>query len=72
MPGYPRRRKSKVTPEQRAHKYQCRHGHIRIEKEFLKTLPECPACDQAGQKSLLQYIGKYTIPKTQLKKSKFK
>lgn len=68
------RRYKKATPteEQRAHKYQCPNRHIRIEKTRLREpLPMCPACEQEGRKVAFRYVGKFTIPKNQLKKSKF-
>ncbi|MFB5269934.1 hypothetical protein ACE41H_24565 [Paenibacillus enshidis] len=70
---YKRKKKPKPPkPEQRAYKYRCLYGHIRIEKEALgRPLPHCPACSQAGRTSPFKYVGKYTIPKDQLKKSKF-
>lgn len=74
MSVYKRKQKAKPpTSAQRAYKYRCLYGHIRIEKESLgRPLPQCPACQQAGRTSTFKYIGKFTIPKDQLKKSKFK
>lgn len=67
-----KRKKERPDPKQRAHKYQCWKGHIRIEKERLKEpLPICPACEQDGRREVFRYIGRYTIPKNQVKKSKF-
>lgn len=66
----PKRRKP--LPQQRAYKYCCPWGHIRIEKDRLGTpLPNCPACEKAGQVVLFRYVGPYRIPLNQLKKSKF-
>lgn len=66
------KKRTKVTAEQKAYKYQCSKGHIRIEKEALgRSLPNCPACEKDGQANRFRYIGRYTIAKDQLKKSKF-
>ncbi|OMD08203.1 hypothetical protein [Paenibacillus odorifer] len=67
-----KKKRNKPTAAQRAYKYQCAKEHIRIEKEPLdRSLPNCPACEQAGQAVSFRYVGRYTIPKDQLKKSKF-
>jgi len=66
-------KRTPILPEQRAYKYQCREKHIRIEKQQLeRPFPNCPACEKAGQANPFKYIGKFTIPRNQLKKSKFK
>lgn len=67
-----RKKRKKPTAEQRAYKYQCAKGHIRIEKQPLgRSLPNCPACEQVGQAVSFRYVGRYSIPKDQLKKSRF-
>lgn len=59
--------------EQRAYKYHCSQGHLRIKKQPLgRPLPNCPACEKAGEAVPFKYVGRYTIPLDQLKKSKFK
>ncbi|MMZ53853.1 hypothetical protein D1872_156580 [compost metagenome] len=73
MTTFSRKKKRKPDPEQRAYKYSCSQGHIRIEKQALKNpLPNCPACEQDGRINPFKYISKYTIPRDQMKKSKFK
>jgi len=66
----PRFKKSyKADPEQRAFKYKCLSGHIRIERVKLPSLlPICLACEKEGRQNRFSYIGRYTIPKSQLKK----
>jgi len=56
------------TKGRNAHKYECLKGHIRIEKEKLQGRVLCAACEQEGKENAFRYMGKYTIPKSQIKK----
>lgn len=59
------------NPDLKAHKYICLSGHIRIEKKKLDGDTVCQACINEGKKHIFRYVGGYTIPRSQAKKSRF-
>lgn len=59
------------NPALRAYKYKCSAGHIRIEKEDKFQGTSCPACLSEGKNNTFKFVGKYTLSRSQAKKSRF-
>lgn len=65
------RSKDAKDPALRAYKYVCPAGHIRIEKENIFEGTQCQACDKEGKNNFFKFVGRYTLPRSQAKKSRF-
>jgi len=59
------------NPDLRAYKYVYPSGHIRIEKENKFQGASCQACLSEGKNNFFKFVGRYTLPRSEAKKSRF-